>query len=227
MAQQKIEAFDVERMLFGEAPPEFLIEVFFRGLALYLFMLFIVRLLGKRMAGELTITEMVLMITLGGSVAVAMQVPEGGALIGFVVLICAFVFERIVSKLTLASKKFETVSQGSVAILIRDGVLQKDKMKDTRVTKEQLFAALRHEKVHQLGQVERLYLEAGGGFSIYKYKNDAPAGLAVYPEEDTILEEKKASGDMQACYDCGFLLPVTMKSECNHCHGNKWVKAIN
>src|SRR4051812_31139606 len=91
---EKITPFDIGRMLFGEAPPWFLIEVFLRGLLLYLYMLFIMRLLGKRMAGKLSVTEMVLMITLGGSVAVAMQVPEGGVLVGFVVLTCALLFER-------------------------------------------------------------------------------------------------------------------------------------
>jgi uncharacterized membrane protein YcaP (DUF421 family) len=71
-------------MLFGDAPPGFLPEVFFRGPGLYLFMLLVVRRLGKRMAGKLM--EMVLMVTLGRSVAVVMQVPEGGVLMGFVVL---------------------------------------------------------------------------------------------------------------------------------------------
>jgi len=102
---EKVKAFDLDRMLFGEAPPEYLIEIFFRGLVLYLFILFIVRWLGKRMAGKLTITEMVLMVTLGGSIAVAMQAPDGGTLVGFVVLTCALLFERGLSRLILLSKK--------------------------------------------------------------------------------------------------------------------------
>lgn len=62
MNKDKIKPFDLWRMIFGDAPPEYFIEVFFRGLALYLFMLFIMRWLGKRMAGELTVVEMVLIL---------------------------------------------------------------------------------------------------------------------------------------------------------------------
>lgn len=223
----KIEPFDLERMLFGDAPPEFLIEVFFRGLALYVFMLVIVRLLGKRMAGELTITEMVLMITLGGSVAVAMQVPEGGALIGFVVLTCALIFEKAISKFTMINQKFEALTQGKVTILIKDGVLQIKEMRDTRITREQVFAALRNEKIHQLGEVQRLYLEAGGGFSIYKNAKDIPAGLAIFPEEDSIVWEQERDIALKTCYECGYTVDsLKAQAHCSSCEGSKWTEAI-
>jgi uncharacterized membrane protein YcaP (DUF421 family) len=138
MKSDKITPFDLWRMIFGDAPPEYFIEVFFKGLSLYLFMLFIMRWLGKRMAGELTVTEMVLMDTLGASVAVAMQVPEGGVLLGFVVLTCALLFERGVSVLTQKNERFETVSQGCVDVLVKDGILQLDKMEETRITRQQM-----------------------------------------------------------------------------------------
>ena len=205
---EKIIPFDINRMLFGDAPPEFLIEVFFRGLALYLFMLFIMRYLGKRMAGELTVTEMVLMVTLGGSVAVAIQVPEGGVLMGFVVLTCALLFERGLSWITIKSPRFENLSQGEMSVLVKDGVLQVNKMKDNRITRQQVFATLRGEKVHQLGMVERLYLEAGGTFSVYQKAGDPPPGLAVLPADDTdmIASLKKAPG-VTVCSNCGYPSP--------------------
>lgn len=225
---KKVTPFDLERMLFGEAPPSFLIEVFFRGLLLYLFMLFIMRLLGKRMAGELTVIEMVLMITLGGSVAVAIQVPEGGALIGFVVLTCAILFERGISWLTTKSGRFETLSQGHGVILVKDGVLQVDKLKDVRVTSQQIFATLRIKQIHQLGEVERLYLEAGGTFSIYKKAGKAPAGLPLFPKDDKgILRSYQRSGTLKACVNCGYTAEHTDENCCVQCKNAEWVEAIS
>ena len=222
----KITPFDINRMLFGDAPPEFLLEVFFRGLALYLFMLLVVRLLGKRMAGELTVMEMVLMITLGGSIAVAMQVPEGGLLLGFVVLTCAFSYERTIAWLTVKSKKFEKISQGQGIILVKDGVLQIQNMKDTNITGQQIFANLRAKKIHQLGKVQRLYLEASGTLSIYKSEEKRP-GLSIFPENDEqiIKLQKQVDGTM-ACNNCGFIISDFNNQSCAECGHSHWVQAI-
>lgn len=56
---------DLKRILFGVAPPEFMLEVFIHTLIIYIALLFIVRALGKRMSGQLTIMEMAVMLTIG------------------------------------------------------------------------------------------------------------------------------------------------------------------
>ncbi|RCH55308.1 hypothetical protein DJ568_09000 [Mucilaginibacter hurinus] len=75
MKKEEIDLSDIGRILLGEAPPLFLLEVFIRGLATYMFLLVIVRWLGKRMGGQITIMEMSVMITLGAIVSVPMQAP--------------------------------------------------------------------------------------------------------------------------------------------------------
>lgn len=228
MDKEKIVPFDVWRMVFGDAPPEYFIEIFFRGLALYLFMLFIMRLLGKRMAGELTVTEMVLIITLGASVTVAIQDPEGGVLLGFVVLTCALLFERVISVLTLKSKRFEELSQGRANVLVKDGVLQLKNMKDNKITQQQLFANLRGEKIYNLGKVERVYIEAAGEFSIYKIMKDAPPGLPVLPPDDKeVLTIKKKAEGLKACANCGFTVKNETKEMCDNCNSLSWTEAIS
>ncbi|MBE7170755.1 MAG: DUF421 domain-containing protein [Williamsia sp.] len=226
MDKEEIKPFELWRMIFGDAPPEYFIEVFFRGLALYLFMLFIMRWLGKRMAGELTVVEMVLMVTLGSSVAVAIQVPEGGVLLGFVVLTCAFLFERGVSTLTVKSRRFEKLTQGEADVLVKDGVLQLDKMKDTRITPQQLFAALRSEDIYQLGKVERLYIEASGDFSIYKVAGEAPAGLPIFPPGDDEMTGLQKQARKKACTDCGLTAEQDHEGPCTHCHSQNWTQAV-
>jgi uncharacterized membrane protein YcaP (DUF421 family) len=222
----KVTPFDLQRMLFGDAPPGFLLEVFFRGLGLYLFMLLVVRLLGKRMAGKLTVMEMVLMITLGGSIAVAMQVPEGGVLMGFVVLTCAFSFERGIAWLTVRSKRFETISQGRGIILVKDGVLQIRCLEENNITRQQIFSALRAKEISQLGKIERLYLEASGHFSVYKASEENP-GLSISPPDDQMMtdRQKKAAG-LVCCCHCGLTVEKTGIQVCTACKHNEWVEAV-
>jgi uncharacterized membrane protein YcaP (DUF421 family) len=71
----------------GEAPPLFLLEVFVRTLVIYVFLLFILRWLGKRMSGQLIIMELSVMLTLGAIVSASMQLPDHGILEGAFLLL--------------------------------------------------------------------------------------------------------------------------------------------
>ena len=78
MKKEDIHLGDLARILFGEAPPLFLLEVFVRTLIVYVFLLYILRWLGKRMSGQLTIMELSVMLTLGAIVSASMQIPDHG-----------------------------------------------------------------------------------------------------------------------------------------------------
>jgi uncharacterized membrane protein YcaP (DUF421 family) len=224
MAQ--IKPFEVERMLFGEAPPEYLIEIFCRGLSVYLFMFLILKLLGKRLNGKMTIAEMVLIITLGGSAAVAMQVPEGGVFVGCTVLLCAALFEYGFARITRQNRRLEKLTQGNALALIKDGVLNLKEMKTTSITKQQIFGALRHSKIYQLGQVERLYMEASGEFGLLSIEKDPPPGLPIFPPEgDNPQELHEESNAISACRHCGATTEDT-STPCRSCGDSNWTKAI-
>ncbi len=75
MEKREIKLDDTGRILFGEAPAEFLLEVLIRTLIIYVALLVTVRLMGKRMVGQLTISEMSVMLTLGAIVSPGMQAP--------------------------------------------------------------------------------------------------------------------------------------------------------
>jgi uncharacterized membrane protein YcaP (DUF421 family) len=64
-------------------------EVFIRTLIIYVFLLFVLRWLGKRMSGQLAIMELSVMLTLGAIAAASMQLPDHGILEGFLLLLCA------------------------------------------------------------------------------------------------------------------------------------------
>lgn len=76
MKKEEIYLEDIKRILYGLAPPEFMLEVFIRTIIIYIALLFIVRWLGKRMSGQLTIMEMAIMLVIGAVVSVPMQVPD-------------------------------------------------------------------------------------------------------------------------------------------------------
>jgi len=227
MKKEDIEPWDWPRILFGQAPPEFLLEVFMRTALIYIALLIIVRLMGKRMGGQLTISEMAVMVTLGAIVSPAMQIPQLGILLGIMILVCALIFQRSLNYSEFASHKFEKLSQGQASMAVKDGVIQLKEMKASKISNQQLFAALRNQKVYNLGDVERVYIEACGIFSVYKRDEPVP-GLAIFPPTDEAINgySQQVLDDSRACATCGNVTKDTDESKrCTVCQSQTWIHA--
>lgn len=175
-----------QKTAFWPGSPEYMIEVFIRTILIYLFLLLVVRLMGKRMAAQMTLSELAVMITLGAIVSPAMQLPDGGVMFGVLALICALIFQRGLNLLEVKDEKVEKVTQGETSLLVKDGRLNLEELEKTQITRQQLFAMLREKKIQNLAKVERGYLEACGIFSVYE-TNEAKAGLPILPSSDPVI----------------------------------------
>src|SRR4051812_2525883 len=103
---------DFKRILFGDSPPEFLIEVAVRCILVYLVFILVVRWLGKRMAGQLSISEIAVMIMLGAIVSVPMQISNRGILMGLAALFIVVAYHRLITLYTFNSPRIETLLYG-------------------------------------------------------------------------------------------------------------------
>lgn len=217
---------DLYQLLVGEAPPEFLIEVFFRSLFIYGSLLIIVRWLGNRMSGQFSISEMAVMLTLGAIVSPPMQAPDRGMLLGIMILLCILLLQRLLHWLQFTFPRFEAASDGRSSLVVIDGVLVLEELKKIRVSRQQLFANLRAAEVFNLGKVERMYLEPSGEFSIFLSKNPRP-GLPVLPPDDQNLlnDFKETDENLVACINCGCTVPKQENARCGNCNHDQMVKA--
>jgi uncharacterized membrane protein YcaP (DUF421 family) len=226
MKKFEIHLADWQRILFGQAPPIFLVEVFIRTLIIYIFLLFVLRWLGKRMSGQLTILEMVVMLTLGAIVSVGMQTPDRGITLSMFVLFCTLAFQRGLSRLGIKSARIEELSQGKISTLVKDGVLDLDEMRRCRISRQQVFAELRSSGVYSLGQARRVYLEACGLFSTVKMKNPVP-GLPTLPPGDHKVTLLLHQTNGMACCNCGNVSDQQSASKpCFRCGANSWTHAL-
>lgn len=227
MKKEDIHLWDINRILFGEAPHIFLVEVFIRTLLIHSLLLLAVRLMGKRMSGQLTISEIAVMLTLGAIVSPAMQSPGVGLLQGALILFLAFCFQRGLNFFEFKSRKLEKLNHGEIVMIVKDGIMMLDEMRHIKLSRQQLFAALRSEGIQNLGQVKRVYLESFGIFSIYK--NEEPiAGLDIFPPDD---EEIKAfsgtdENNQLVCASCGHVDEVIVQDKaCRVCKAVNWQNA--
>lgn len=217
-----------KQIFFGNAPPLFLVEVIFRAVVMYAALLLTLRLLGKRMNGQLSVTELAVMISLGAIVSVPMEVPSQGLLPGLLLLFLILVFQRALGYLSFRSRRFGRVVYGKVSTLLEAGVLQTHAMEREGITKDQLFAHLRYHRIGQLGELDRVYLEENGMFSVFRSSAPRP-GLSTLPEKDDadISAQKQETGMLVCCF-CGTPAkegPAGM-GECPNCHHREWTQAI-
>jgi uncharacterized membrane protein YcaP (DUF421 family) len=228
MDKDEIKLSDWQRILLGNAPVEFLLEVFVRTLFTYFILLVVIRLLGKRMSGQLTSTEMAIMLVLGAIVSVPMQTPERGILQGVFMLFLFLGLHQFLTGWMRKNEKVEGLVQGTTSILVKDGVMQLPEMDSTNISREQLFAVLRGQQIYNLGKVKRLYFEACGEFSTYKEKAQRP-GLSILPRiNDGIENRQQRAGDEQlVCKQCGHVVPAqTTQAPCSICGEQQWEQPV-
>src|SRR4051812_23368983 len=168
MKPEQIHLGDLKRILLGQTPPIFLAEVFIRALVIYLCAMLVMRYMGKRMNGQHSIIELSVMVMMGAIVAPAMQIPDRGITWGILILVVTLVLLRGLNWLGFKNSKIEKIVQGEPITLVSDGVIQKDVLKKTKITNQQVFEGLRTRQIYSLGRVRRMYMEGYGLFSVYE-----------------------------------------------------------
>jgi len=227
MKKEEIHIDDIQRILFGQAPPMFLLEVMIRTALIFIFLMFVVRWLGKRMSGQLTIMEMAVMLTLGGIVSVGMQVPDRGIILSMLILLVTLTFHRGLGKLGVKSARIENIVQGEMSLLVKDGVMEVKEMARCRISRQQLFAQLRSSDIYNLGKIKRVYLEACGVFSIFETAEAKP-GLPVLPPDDQQMFDVQSPVELIACVHCGVVKSKEHEapSNCENCGCHEWTDAV-
>ena len=227
MEKKDISFGDWQRWLFGDAPPAFVGEVALRAIILFAIMVLLMRLLGRRMKGELSIAELAVVLTFGAIIGGALHQPKSGLLPSFGVLLMVLIMHRLSNWLAFKYRAVEVVQQGDVAVLLCDGVLDLAAMQRQALSQEQLFGLLRNENISQLGELRRVYFESNGSLSLYKLPQPQP-GLSVLPRADAppTAPAGPAQGK-KACATCGQVAASTDHAggHCGHCGADNWLPA--
>ena len=229
MKEYEIKLTDLQRILIGEAPLHFYIEVIFRIAVIYLVLMVSMRLMGKRMSSQLSRNEMAAVSSLAAAIGVPLMNPDRGLLPAIVIAAVIILLQILIARRSARDEKFESITQDHIDTLVEDGVMKVEVMLHTRITRERLLAQLRSEQVSHLGMVKRLYFEAGGKFSFLPNHNVEP-GLSILPNWDVgLLEDLHTVTIHKVCSYCGNRNNSEQpgKSDiCNNCKSTTWVDAV-
>lgn len=227
MQAQSTRVWDMHRLFFGQAPTWFSLEVLGRLLFLYLLLIIAMRLMGRRMASQLTRTELIAMVSLAAAVGPAVATPNQGLLPPVIVTIWVVLMQRWMALRSFRSELFEHWMQGEAATLVANGELQLSALRANAISRDTLFAKLRNAGFSHLGRVDRVYLEPNGSFTMIAMNAERP-GLSVIPAWDEgFRRDQGTSAAHVACGRCGALEDATRDvAACRRCQATDWTPAV-
>ena len=148
---------------------------YFRTVVLYLILITVIRLLGKRQIGELEPSEFVVTMLVADLASIPMQ--DGGIplLSGLIPILTVLGLELLLSYLSMKSLKLRRLLCGQPVLLIENGKILQNNLRRTAVTLDELTGHLRQKDVLDLSQVQYAILETGGSLSVFLYPKFRPA----------------------------------------------------
>lgn len=223
-------SFDWNKFLFGEEEWGFLIEISLRTLLMYFIILIGLRLLGKRGVRQLSVFELVVIISLGSAAGDPMFYKEIGLLYPIVIFTIIVGAYRLTTFFMAKYNKFDDLVEGKCVYLIVEGKFFIEGFNKENLAQDEFFSELRQYSVAHLGQVETAILETSGSISVFFYPDEKVRfGLPIMPALFEKASEEVFTSGAYACTHCGnimYLKPVIERS-CDFCGHKKWVQALN
>ena len=160
-----------------------------RSVILYLMLIALIRLLGKRQLGDMEPSEFVVTLLIADLASIPMQDLGSPLLSGVVPIITVFLLEYVLSLLSYHSITFRTILCGRPVILMENGKIIQKNLRLSRITPDELTEHLREKDVIDLSTVQYAILETDGQISVLLQSNDqplTPRDLAISVEESSI-----------------------------------------
>ncbi|MBQ2893543.1 MAG: DUF421 domain-containing protein [Oscillospiraceae bacterium] len=148
---------------------------YIRTIVLYLVLIAVIRMMGKRQIGEMEPSEFVVTMLVANLASIPMQ--DGGIPLysGLVPILTVLGVELILTALSMRSVKLRRLLCGKPVILIQNGKILQNNLRSTRVTLDELTELLRGKDVLSPETVQYAILETNGNLSVFLYPEEKPA----------------------------------------------------
>lgn len=170
--------------------------IFLRAAILYILIVLIMRIMGKKQIGELQPTELVFALIIADLAAVPMENLNVPILYGIIPVFTLFIIEEFLSFIALKSDKARGVIYGKPSILIEHGKILENEMRKQQFNINDLLEQLRIKGHTSVEDVEFAILETNGQLSTIPKATKRPVIT-----EDMKLNVQKAELPITAIID--------------------------
>lgn len=143
-----------------------LLSLFIRAIAVYAFILFLLRISGKRQMGQMTAIEFVAVLLISNAVQNSMNGGDNSLIGGLFLATILIGMSTLIAYLTYKSKLASHIIEGTPSLLIHKGKLIPNNIKKELLSEGELKALLRKQGFHDMADIDVAILEADGTLSI-------------------------------------------------------------
>lgn len=142
-------------------------EIVYRAAAIYFFLWFITRIVGKRELGQMSAFELVLLVTMGDLIQQGVT-QEDYSVTGAMLAVGTFallilVFSYVSWRFPRTREKLE----GQPVVVVQNGVLREEIMRYERLSDTEIHEAMRQQGIDDVAKVKVGILEPDGNFSFF------------------------------------------------------------
>ena len=148
---------------------------YFRTIILYLILVAVIRLMGKRQIGQMEPSEFVVTMLVANLASIPMQDGSITLFSGIVPILTVLGIELVLAAASMGSVWVRRVLCGKPVILIENGKILQSALRATRVTLDELTGHLREKDILDLQSVQYAILETNGNLSVFPYPKEEPA----------------------------------------------------
>lgn len=166
-----------------------MITIFLRTVIIYVFLVFCMRLMGKRQIGELEVSDLVTTLLLSEIASLPItdsNIPIMHAIIPIITLVA---FEVLSSYFLVRFPAIKSIVSARPTILINKGKLDRRAMLSVRLSPDELISELRQQGISDIDEVQYAILEQNGKITVIPkalHKPITPKDLNVDIKESGI-----------------------------------------
>ncbi|MCZ4249464.1 DUF421 domain-containing protein [Bacillus amyloliquefaciens] len=162
----------------------------FRTIVLYIIILVIFRLMGKREIGELSILDFVVSIMIAEIAVLAIENVEDQLLHTIVPIVILMIIQVSLAFVSLKSQKIRQLLDGKPTTIIKQGKIDERAMRSQRYNFDDLLMQLRENNIERISDVSYAVLESSGKLSIVKKKNNKDKQLETPLIVDGVVQNE-------------------------------------
>ena len=149
--------------------------IFFRTVLIYFVVFLMLRIMGKREIGKLSLFDLVISIMIAEIAVFVLEDAKKPLWDGLLPMMTLVVIQIFIAYITLKSRRIRLLFEGKPSVLIEKGTLNREEMRKHRYNLDDLLLQLRQSKVMNIADVEFAVLEPSGKLSVIeKERKEAP-----------------------------------------------------
>jgi|ERR1700720_2705573 len=140
------------------------LEKVIRPILVYVFLVLLLRVFGKRELAQLNPFDLVVLLSLANTVQNAIIGDDNSIAGGFIGATSLMVTNYLVIRFLFKHRRLDQIIEGRPSVLIRDGCACKDELAKELITVHELQTVVRRQGFTGIHEVETCVLEPGGAF---------------------------------------------------------------